>query len=411
MITLLRRLFIEQWLRKLIALFLALITWYTVDQSLSSTRTIKGISMRVINIPDDYVVPGILSSGYLNTKINLTIAGKKEMINELNASDIEIVIDAKDKKNQWIETIDKKNLVLLNQNDHLIRGINKVHNTPIAMNLTQASQDLIPVYVIPPKGSAPRGYEFLDVWPYQFNTKLKGPEDEIKKLKQQGIRLKFDLHKITREQLEKAVTKSTNDIVTFYVPNEWKKLEVPNISNEKIEIKDASAKYMRIDFVRTRSIPINFAIPLQMFVSPALKINSNQLSFAPSPLVEIQKNQCTLKKKLYAKGVSELFIKNIRDLIAVSINITPPLTKEQIDWSIHFINPKTLEERYISMILSDSEDAGLEKISHKFRQEYLRNRFRNYMNRFKLFDENDNPIEFNVKLENKQLHIHETPKD
>ena len=411
MITLLKRLFIDHWFRKLIATLLALVTWYTVDQSLSSTKTIKGISMRVVNIHDDYVVPGILSSGTLSSKISLAITGRREVIHELNASDIEVVIDASGKTGQWIETIDRKNISLLSQDNSIIRGISRVQNTPIAMNLKQASQDLIPVYVTPPKGSAPRGYEYLDIWPYHFNVKLKGPEEEIKRLKQQGIRLRFDLHKITRDQLEKSVTKSTNDIVTFYVPQEWKTLEVPTICNEKITIDENNAKYMRIDFVRTRSIPLQFSIPLQLFISPSLKINANQINIASSPIVGLQKNQKVLKKTLYAKGVSELFMKNIRDLIALSINLTPPLDKENIDWSVHFINPKILEERYISMMLSDSEDASLEGISHKFRQEYLRNRFRSYMNRFKLYDENDNPIELNIKLENKDLHIHEICKN
>lgn len=66
--SLLLRIFVDNWIRKVIALILAAILWLVVNQSLTTTRNIAHIPVRVINIPPGYTIEGIQANGRLAKK-------------------------------------------------------------------------------------------------------------------------------------------------------------------------------------------------------------------------------------------------------------------------------------------------------------------------------------------------------
>jgi hypothetical protein len=51
--SLLIKLFVHNWPRKLISLILAVIIWFVVSQSMATTKTISNIGVRITNIPEE----------------------------------------------------------------------------------------------------------------------------------------------------------------------------------------------------------------------------------------------------------------------------------------------------------------------------------------------------------------------
>src|SRR5690606_2340401 len=93
--TLLIRFLIENWPRKLISLILAMIIWMVVSHSMTVTKVVPNIPVRVANLPSDKTIEGMQVSGHLNKRISLSIIGHKTALESLSSKDLEVVIDAK----------------------------------------------------------------------------------------------------------------------------------------------------------------------------------------------------------------------------------------------------------------------------------------------------------------------------
>src|SRR5579872_1016865 len=107
--TLLIRLFIENWQRKLISLILAMIIWMVVNHSMTSTKVVHNIPVRVTNLPAEKTIEGMQVNGLLNKKVSLTVTGNKSELDEVTGKDLEVIVDAAGKTNEWIAIITKKN--------------------------------------------------------------------------------------------------------------------------------------------------------------------------------------------------------------------------------------------------------------------------------------------------------------
>jgi len=408
--SLLKHLFIDNWLRKLISLILATIIWLVVNQTLTTTKTLDTVPVKIINIPDGKTVMGLQSTGHLSSRFSLTVTGKKSHIKNLSANDLEIVLDAKNMPENWIVTIEKKHLVSLNPELNIAGHIKKVIQGTIIIKLVPLSKEKISVYITKPIGEAPKGYQFLDIWPYHLNLTVNGPEDVLKKLKSRGLKLTFNLNDISPSEIEKIGINRSRDIITYFIPEKWKTINLPSLSNSPLKINDPDGKLLRIDFVRSDHIPIKFNIPITYYVSPdhLATTSPSQLSLSKTPFVATTKGIKVLNKILYTKGVSRLFVETIKDMVALSVNLGPTSDLSNLNWSIQFINPRILEDRYIKLMLSDAIDEELKDMNPRVLEEYLRNRFRNYMNRFQLYTEDDKLLDLNIQLHGKELVINET---
>ena len=408
MISLLKRLFVDNWLRKSVSFFLALIIWIVLDHSLTTTKTVNTVSIKVTNVPKGKTVSGLQPSGSLNRRLSLTVTGKKSQLEEISSNDLEIVIDATQLASNGVLTIQKKHLVSLNPKLNIARHINEILPKTIVINLVPVAIEKIPIYISRPIGEAPKGFQFLDIWPYQLSITVKGPEDVIKRLKASGMKLTFNLNNITKTDLSKM--HAQKDVVSFFIPEEWKVIHLPSISDTPLVIDDPEAKFLRVDFIRSTSIPLNFSIPINLFFPPDYKggVGPSSIYVSNNDLVFSTKGIKILNKALYAKGVSELFIKIVKDMTVLSINMSSSNEeKSSIDASFQFINPQLLEDRYVTTIITEINDDELKKMHPNFQQEYLRNRFRNYMQRFELFTEEDLPFKLQIQLKGKELLIKE----
>jgi len=411
--TVLIRLFLENWQRKLVSLILAVIIWTIVSRSMTVTKVVPNIPVRVTNLPPDKTIEGMQTSGYLNKRISLSLVGHKTALDELSPKDLEVAIDAKGKSHEWIATITEKNLVSLNPAFDPVKRISRL--TPIEMIIRQSKlvTEKIPVLVTPPIGEAPKGYQFLDVWPYQLSMSVTGPEEAIKRIKTRGLKLTFNLNDLTQDQLDALQSShrgEKTDEVSFFVPESWKKISLPNLSETPIEIDDPQAKALRIDFARQDLLPIGFPLPITVFFPPkhSHTINPETYSLATNDLITKKNGIKFFNAPLYAQGVSRLFLETVKDMIQMVIIAAPKSERETLLWNAHFMYPHDLENRYVAKVMSEANDAALDAQPHLF-EDYLRHRFRSYMNRFRLYTPNHNKLSLKIELQANSISV--TPQN
>ena len=407
MITILKSLFLNHWERKLVSLLLAIVIWLVVNHSLTTTRTLDNISVRLINIPTGMTVEGLQPNGMLSRKISISLQGNKTQLAELTSNDFEVVLDAMDKSGEWQAPISRKNLMSLNPDIDLIKTIKRVVIQRMPIQFSRLVTEKIPVIVTSPIGEGPRDYQFLDVWPYHLSLTVSGPEEMIKDLKIKGLSLTFNLNDISRSDLEAQENKS--DEISFYVPDHWKNVFIHELSDRPFKIDDPQAQELRIDFVKSDLHPLAKAIPLSLFFPTEhyLNLNPELYSLAVGGLVQQFHGLHMIRKSLYAKGVSRLFVELVQDMLQISVLVIPKTEKNRLDWTIQFQNARVLEDRYVSILMSEDTARDQDATSLKRREKYYRNRFRNYMNRFQLYRTNRDKFDLNIEIKERHIVVEE----
>ena len=410
--TILTHIFIENWQRKAISAVLAVIIWFLVNQSMIATKTINNIPVRVINIPAGKTIIDIQTNGLLTKKISLSLFGNKTLLDEITSNDLEIVIDASNKQGEWIATITKRNLISLNPDIDLGKGISRVSHASVIIRLTKLVTEKIPIFVTQPIGESPRGYQYLGIWPYQLTVGVSGPEEIIKRLKTKGVSLTYDLSDISKAELDALQTKQDSEHaeeVSFFVPDAWKRVSIPVISETPIEIDDPRAKELRIDFVRVSLLPLKSSIPISLYFPPDVleQVNPMEISLASSPMIQSMEGIFIFSKPLFAKGVNQRFLEIISDRIELVILIQPIFEKKSLEWNVQLVNPRLLEDRFVSQSLADLSLEDAKELLPQVREEYLRTQFRSFMNHFQLYTAEDKRLDLNVTLENNQIVLQE----
>ena len=413
--TLLFNLFINNWQRKVLAILLGMVIWFIVNHSLTSTRVIANVPIRIVNLPIGKTIEGMQASGTLNKKLNLTLIGNTSTLTQLTASDLQIVIDAAGKADEWGASISKKNLVSLNPEIDIAKRISKVYHPSFIVRMTNLVTETIPITVAHPIGEAPRGYQFLDVWPYHLSLTVSGPEDVMKRLKTKEQKITFNLNDISKEKLDSIAKKQkdeNSDIVSFFVPAQWKQINLPLLSDIPLEIDELPENRLRIDFVKCDLIPLDFPILLSLFYPPEYEMTYNPLSltFKTNELIDEKNDLFSIHPRLYAKGGDRLFTQIIKNRLLLSITVSPMTHKESLAWGLHFINSIEMENQYVSTLMSDSSDEDIKLMNPITREDYLRNRFRSYMNRFRLFTEADTKFEIKAQIKKGSVEVEEVKK-
>jgi len=400
--TLIKQFFLDNWQRKLFSVILAMIIWIAVSLSMTVTKIVSNIPVRVINLEKEKTIEGMQVNGILNKRIVLTVTGNKSAMDDLTGKDLEVVIDAQGKPDQWIASISKKNLVGLHPDLDVAKMISRIAPFDMIIKQSKLVTEKIPVRVTQPIGEAPKGYQFLDVWPYLLYVTVTGPEEAVKRLKTRGLTLTFNLGDITRDDLERiqASKKQPTDEVSYFVPSSWTKVSLPMLSDTPIEIDDPQAKALRIDFSRQDLIPLESSIPITVFFPPKFSstLNPETYTLATNDFV-IKKNGVKLINfPLYASGVSQLFTEIVKDMIQVVVIANPKTERDTLLWNAQFIYPHELEDRYVARIMSDADPEN-EQVQPRLREDYLRNRFRSYMNRFRLYTPQNKKLVLKIELQ------------
>lgn len=400
--TLIVQFFIDNWQRKLFSVILAMIIWITVTLSMTTTKILSNIPVRVVNLEKEKAIEGMQVNGILNKRIVLTVTGNKNAMDELTSKDLEVVIDAQGKSDQWIASISKKNLVSLNPDLNIAKMISRIAPYDMIIKQSKLVTEKIPVRITQPIGEAPKGYQFLDVWPYLLYVTVTGPEEAVKRLKSRGLTLTFNLGDITRDDLERIQSskKQPTDEVSFFVPRSWTKVSLPMLSDAPIEIDDPQIKALRIDFSRQDLIPLEGPIPITVFFPPKFSstLNPETYSLATNDFIIKKNGVKMINYPLYASGVSQLFTEIVKDMIQVVVIANPKSERDTLLWNAQFIYPHELEDRYVARIMSDAANED-DQVQPHLREDYLRNRFRSYMNRFRLYTPQNKKLILKIELQ------------
>lgn len=410
--SLISRLFFHNWQQKLVALVSAMVIWIFVNHSIIETKTIPGVPIRIVNLPADKTILGLLPNGLLNKRITLTLTGTKDMIHDLEPGDVEVLIDAHMiDHDDWVTQISKKNLVSLNPAVDLVHHVTQVDHTEHILNLRKLIQAKVPITILPPIGSPPEGYEYLDIWPQHLHQTLSGAEEEIQQLKRQGLEVTFDLSDISKADL--AAIKSANnslqdDEISFVVPAKWKKVSVPFHHSSYEEINDLEAQHLRIDFLRKETLPLSTEIPIRIFFPAKYSdtLNPKTLALSPSGDVMEKNNLTFFKPPLFAKGVSRLFLKIVRENMELTVVAAPKTERTALQWSMDIVAPHALEDAYVAYLFANMQHSKNHPAAlAKSRENLLRSRFRDYMQNLSLFTELDQKLQIESKIEGGTLQI------
>lgn len=383
------RLFFENWPRKLLALIGAIAIWLFVSSSITDTKTIPNVPIRITNLPPDKTIVGLLPNRLLSKRVTLTLSGSKAVIQELEAGDLEVLLDVSSaESDEWVVQITKKNLVSLNPSIDLFHHITLVEHPKFVLKLSPLMTAKIPIKIVNPIGDAPPGYEYLDVWPQTLIKTISGSEEEVKALSQNGMELVLNLSDITKEELDELVTPTLkdhlhDDEISFLVPEKWKKISV-NGSVEDID--DPNAEYLHIDFLRKEISSIPKELPIRVFYPLKFSdtINANTYPLALNDLIYKKNGISLFAKTLFVRDVSRLFLDIISDNLELTIVAAPKKEKETLQWSLEVIDPQGLENVYVSTLLGNSQ-MGAQK-EHEMT---LRRRFQDYLRRLTLYDEKE----------------------
>lgn len=402
-IELLKEIFFDNWPRKIISLLAAVIIWVLVNHSITITKTIPNVSVKLINLPQGKTVEGLLPDGKLNKRITLTLTGTKTLLDELRPKDFTIVLDANGRGDEWLAEITKKNLVSINPDIDLTHNVTNITYNEFVIKLIKSITEPILLTITKPIGDPPKGYQFLEIWPQHLFQKVTGPETQVRSLKEKGLMLTFNLNEITKAELDTLRTSDTSSQdaeVSFPVPESWKFVRIPFQNNSLESLNDPKAKSLNIAFLAKDFIPINTQVPISIYFplkySPTL--NPSSYILEENNLVKKTNGIYAFTAPLFARGVSRLFLDIVRESIQIVITAEPRTSKESLPWSIEFINPEKLEEIYVSRSLALIANQQLLDLQPKLREDFLKNQFRNYMREFVLFSLNGKKLQLHIEL-------------
>jgi len=397
----------HNWQRKIISVLGAVIVWVFVSSSISMTRSYEKILVRVINIPSGKTVYNGTVDGYLDKKIDLTLTGSREILSQLSSQDFEVVVDASNRGDEWIVKLSQNNLVPLRADLNLQERVREVSSKDFVIRLCSLVMTKIPIYIRTPRGDAPEGYQFIDVFPRKVYHTVSVPEDDAHRLEQEGLDLIFDLSSVTSDQLNAIRSENGgSDEVSFPVPEEWKKIRLPSLNGSPQIINSSEARNLRIDFLYNSLIPYKGALPVSIFFSKGILPSYSPLNMhlVPNNLVEGDQGVFFFTKPIFASGVSRLFLNTVKDRMEIVVVPVMQNGKVQFSYGLQFVNPSLLEEAFVTVALSNNAEFGSLPLpvqtvrQHLLEQEQnFRMRFREYMQNCKLFVDKDIPLRLAVK--------------
>lgn len=389
----------RHWQRKVVALFTAIVLWLFVNHSITATQVVPNIPVRIVNLPADKTIEGLLPNGLLDKRITLTLSGTKDVVQELEPADLELVFDASTADgDNWVIIVNKKNLVSLNPSINLAHHITQISHSDFVIHLSRLYTASIPIELLPPKGEPPEGYLFLDMWPEQFYQTVTGPEEKVRRLEKEGLSLQIDLSDVTAEELDRLSTSSVagkeNNEVTYFVPLRSKSIRVALGEELEEELNDPEAASWQLNFLRVQWLPLELELPVRVFYPLKYLTTINQMThpMQVAPPLREELGQALYSSQLYVWGVSSLFLTAVKHNMEISVVAAPPEQKPQLHWSVDVVDPRELENTYVALLLASTPAQGKSTI-YRRREALLRKRFQGYLQRLVLYSRQEQKLQ------------------
>jgi len=413
MISLLRKLFIENWPRKLIALLSAILIWFVVHHMLTTNKTFPNVLIRVVNIPDGMTLKGLGADGFLSKKVTLRITGSKSILEYLTSSQLEVILNAENKPQDWKVYITKDDLVLVGApKDALKRDITNVTHPKLELHFIPVKTAKIPITITKPSGKPPGGWQYTGIFPKKLFVTVKGSETQLKQLTQRGLHLTFDLDLIAKSALDDLLENRHDRqlrTIGFKVPNEWKKLRLPFAPYSEVDIDDPNHEILKIHFLKQELLPLGRRIAISLFypTKTASIVNPEKISLKKTEYV-IHKNGIDfLDIPLYAMNVSQLFLDVIRDQIQLTIEMDVDDSQNiKCTWALDFVNLKRMEKAYINKALVQYKAKNqTTSLQEKMLAQKFHSKFHNYIRYIALYVSPNKQFNIDIQLKGNQMSI------
>lgn len=400
------RLLTHNWQQKLIAIIGACVIWLFVNQSILETKTLPNVPIRIINLAPNKTIEGLTTNGLLSRRATLTLTGTKKLIEALEPGDLEVELDAANAPHDWLIQISKKNLVSLNPAFDLANHITLATDQEFILTLRRLITTQIPIEINQPTGRLPKNYMYISMWPQQLQQTVTGPEEQVEKLKIEGLRMGINLDSIKADQLDELKQPEkgnfSSDIVSFKVPDSWKLVYVPFANHPWQQLNDPYASDLWIQLLRKQYIPLQDLLPIRIFYPPeySQQVNPDSAPLLIREPVVLQQKLTYLKLPLFAYEVSQLFINTVKDNMAIVVVAQPRNQNAELKWSVEIIEPQILENRYVDLLNNQyRENSPDHRSANKNLEEQWRNRFRYFMQNIKLFRAPGKPLELHTRIE------------
>jgi hypothetical protein len=392
--------FLHNWPRKLSALIISLLIWLTMNQSITMTRRFLNIPIRITNLKEGRTIQGLSSVGMLeDQRMELVITGKKYVLKNISASDLEVVIDANQQTGLWQPAIRASNIYNASTKMPLTKAVSKVSSSPMTLHIVPLIKKTIPIYISPPKGESPIGYSFMNIWPLRYEVTITGSKREVDFLEERGVPLQFNLSQISKEKLDRS---TSSDLIRFEVPDTWKKIRLPFPPYNNIAITDKNASHIYINFLKNDLIPIADHLPITFFTPEAPSIEG-PISIASNSFIQKSGSNYYFNAPLYVEGVSPHFANLIKNYLQIVIYLDQFHPGSRLRWSLNIVAKKHLMKQYVRLI---AERDKL-KITPTI-QEQIELDFQTFASKMRLYMGPKKPLILNPSLEGKTIFI-ETP--
>ncbi|MBF5051222.1 Uncharacterized protein CLAVI_000863 [Candidatus Clavichlamydia salmonicola] len=389
-----------KWKQLSVSLIFAIIIWVLVNQTITLTRTISDIPIRIINLVPDQTVIGLLPDGILEKKVSITLSGNKKLVSELRNSDLELVINAEGRRESWVASFDKRNLVGVHHHSDIQNNLQTILANDVFINLSPLVTERIIISVKPPIGHAPTGYQYLDVFPKILSQEVTGPLEPVKKLKQQGLELCFNMNNISKKELSELYEENNlNHEISFLIPEIWKQIPISFKGNALTPLNDPHSDNLRIVFLRQELIALEKKIPVILFFpkNTSTNFNPHLYELGTGGIIEEENGFKVLSIPLFVKNVSRLFLDIVSDHLLLAIVISNHDNNIQINHSIEVINHKFLENTFVKVSLKE-DDHDLFTKAQEEKELSLRLRFQEYLRELLLYTASGKPLNLNIDL-------------
>lgn len=399
----------QKWQRILFSLFSAIFIWWYVHENLVSIRTFTDVPIYVRNIPPGKTLVGLRKEGgRLIRHFTLTLKGRKSDLEKIKNDQIEVVIDASGKGEIWREQLTVDDLRCLNPDISLSKSVNEISHSHLQIHLTGKSSRDVPVRIIPPVGSLPKGYTYVDTWPKRLYQSIEGPEDAVSALASKQLYLSFDLNRVSKQQLDKLSEHSApGSEIYFKVPETWKQIELPPPFDENRRLQDPDAESLVLIILKPGLLKLDLPIPIIVSplprTLPTTPMPSHQAKIAYDPTTMLLENQQLYwTSPIYIENVSREFLFTIRSHLQLVIYVG---NKGNITAHVEIANPSRAERKYTERMINTYPDIFDE--GNDILKTHLKEQFWNYMRSMALFNAQRRPLQFEFTVKDKDIYIHE----
>lgn len=352
-------LLLSNWQRKLTAVLLATIVWFLVDYSATMQRRFDSVPVYVKNLTPNHTVKGMRSGTRLPFTTSLTVRGKRAWIKDIRSNDLKVVLDAKDKRNKWAPKITAQHIYSVATRQNLANSISEVSSSPLNIEIEPTVEIPLTVYVAKPMGVPPQGYQFVGISPRKLRTTVRVSAEEAEHFRSTNAQIEIDLNRISAEKLNKLAHKAQaegSEIISFEIPDSWKKFTLPDGSDKQEILAAAASKRMQINFIKEKLLPLKRKIPISIFLPPRISshLSAELVRLNVGKNVVLESGVHVLNLELYAGGVTPEFLDTVRDFLQISVIFDQADTNDsKLRWSLEFINERKLEKWFLKKAIEN----------------------------------------------------------